>query len=77
VEDQSEDDGIDLPLWLRVHYPVNHPEEPKIEELLNYAWAHRGQHGVPVEGVPGPDLVLVEPCLPLSLLHAIRFPPTL
>lgn len=26
VEDQSEDDGIDLPLWLRVHYRVNHPE---------------------------------------------------
>lgn len=25
---ESEDDGIDLPLWLRVHYRKNHPEVP-------------------------------------------------
>lgn len=24
--EETEDDGIDLPLWLRVHYRVNHPE---------------------------------------------------
>jgi len=26
--EESEDDGIDLPLWLRVHYRKNHPEVP-------------------------------------------------
>lgn len=25
---ESNDDGIDLPLWLRVHYRKNHPEVP-------------------------------------------------
>ena len=24
--EETEDDGIDLPLWLRVHYRKNHPE---------------------------------------------------
>jgi len=24
---EAEDDGIDLPLWLRVHYRKNHPEQ--------------------------------------------------
>jgi hypothetical protein len=24
--EESEDDGIDIPLWLRVHYRKNHPE---------------------------------------------------
>jgi hypothetical protein len=26
--EESEDDGIDIPLWLRVHYRKNHPDQP-------------------------------------------------
>jgi hypothetical protein len=25
---ESDDDGIDIPLWLRVHYRKNHPDQP-------------------------------------------------
>ena len=25
---ESDDDGIDLPLWMRVHYRKNHPDQP-------------------------------------------------
>lgn len=26
--EEHEDDGIDIPLWLRVHYRANHPDQP-------------------------------------------------
>lgn len=26
--EERENDGIDLPLWLRVHYRKNHPDQP-------------------------------------------------
>jgi hypothetical protein len=51
--DESTDDGIDLPLWLRVHYRKNHPElvpAPKAvgdypEALENlHEWLKKNQH---------------------------------
>jgi hypothetical protein len=27
--EEHENDGIDLPLWLRVHYRKNHPDQPR------------------------------------------------
>jgi len=50
---ESADDGIDLPLWLRVHYRKNHPEQkpaPKPvgdypEALENlHEWLKKNQH---------------------------------
>ena len=52
--EEHEDDGIDLPLWLRVHYRKNHPDQPKApagpvgdypEALENlHEWMKKNQH---------------------------------
>jgi hypothetical protein len=52
--EERENDGIDIPLWLRVHYRKNHPDVPKApagpvgdypEALENlHAWLKKHQN---------------------------------
>jgi hypothetical protein len=32
--EEHENDGIDIPLWLRVHYRKNHPDQPLAAKAL-------------------------------------------
>ena len=60
--EESEDDGVDIPLWLRVHYRKNHPDQslakagavgdyPEYLENL-HEWMKRNQNSIQTKSTP-------------------------